>query len=143
MKKRDIILIVLIAVGAAGYGFLKGFLKARYEPDGSPQQLQSELSAMKIGLPKTIDKDLQLWATSVDDHLVSFHYKVLTRSSAEVESEPFVAQVRGRLVSGSCSDRDLQKRFLSKGTTVRHVFQGNDMVPIASIDVKPEDCPKS
>jgi hypothetical protein len=141
MNKKTVILAIVVFAAMGAYRFSRGYLKAALQPPGSREAMRAAALELNRGLPKTIDPDLQLVFASGDDHLLSFHYKVVTRAASEVAPQDFVARVRERLVTGTCSDPDLQKRFLAHGTTVQHVFRGNDDLPIATIDVRPGDCP--
>ncbi|HEX2835092.1 MAG TPA: hypothetical protein VHW00_18910 [Thermoanaerobaculia bacterium] len=141
MKKRDVKILIIVVAVMTLYGFGRGFLRAALVPAGSEQAMREVALELNRDLPKTLDAHTQLAFASGNDHLLSFHYKI-SRGVADLETRSLASELRPKIVSETCGDRELYERFLAKSITVRHAFQDRDGIPIASIDVTGADCPK-
>ena len=120
--------------------FARGFVKAWFANPTSAEHLQDVAREINGALPMAVDPDTQLVLAQGEDHLITFHYKLITRRVADVDPKKLEENVRANLVGKTCGDSKIRRELLEEGTTVRLAFRDRDDLPITHIDVNLADC---
>jgi hypothetical protein len=125
-------IVLLLVVGAWWF--------AHREDPRSLQHLTRVAAEMNQTVPVMIDPETELLPVTVAPALLTYNYRLVSYSAAQIDPKRFAAGAKQRVTESACERPETRDEFLKNGVTLRYAYFDKDKKPITSVDVTPKDC---
>lgn len=131
--------MVIFLVGTAG-GYLSGSMSDLGET--VERRLAKDVKRSAKLFPKQMDKGLRIEKmTAGPDRRLTFHCTLTNFKAKSIDSEQLRSGVGDKLVGQICDSKEM-RYYLERDVVISYAFNGNDDLPITSIDVTNKNCDK-
>ena len=139
MKRRFFWLATGLVIAGLVWWLVPGYFETPLDPR-SVEHLKSMAAEINRGVPVMIDAETELLSVDAAPATLTYNYRLVKYSAAQLDHEKFAAGVKQRVTQGACNRPETRDNFLKRGVTLRYAYFDKDRRPIATVGVTPADC---
>jgi hypothetical protein len=111
---------------------------------GENPRSQESLNKLAVqinrGVPVMIDKETELLAAVGTEGMLTYNYRLVSYSVAQLDATRFAVGAKERVTQGACNRPETRDDLLKNGVTLRYSYYDKDKQHIATIDISSADC---
>jgi hypothetical protein len=134
LKNRIVVAIAALVILVIAWQLLN-----REDPR-SLEHLSKVAAEMNKSVPVMIDPETELLPITAAPGLLTYNYRLVNYSAAQLDPQKFAAGAKQRVTEGACNRPETRDNFLKYGVTLRYSYFDKEKKPIVAVDVTPKDC---